>query len=125
MRVNHSKLKLTPELLPSITIEDAYRQDMLAWVMGSSIGLYPRPSTAITFLLHHHVWLPTLADDTDTNFFLDYAQDVVVMLALKRLNFFMKLDSRHVAAQAEVDSTLLGLYAWDSQIKENPMTSLG
>lgn len=108
-----------------LTIEDGYRCDMIAWVMGQYIGMYPRPSAATTFILHYHVWLPVMADDTDTNFYLTYCQDVIVTIALKRLHLFMKVDSRFAVSQAEVQTLVEGVLAWDSQIKENPATSIG
>ena len=113
------------ESIAGLTVEDGYREDMIAWVMGNEIGLYPRPNAATTFLLHYHVWLPEMADDTDTNFFLEYCLDAVVTIALKRLHIFMKLDSRYQVTNEELAVLVQGIHAWDSQVKENPNTSIG
>lgn len=110
---------------PGLTIEDLFRQDKVAFVISSYVGVYPRPAEDTTFLLHVHFWLPPLVEDDDTNFFLDYTQDLVVMLALKRLHLFMKIDSRFPITQAEVDAAYAGVLAWDSQVKEYPDISIG
>lgn len=107
------------------TIEDRFRQDITIWVMGKSVGAYPRPAQNTTFLIHFHLWLPELAADTDTNFFLDYCQDAVVTIALKRLHLVMKLDSRYAVTQAELTVLEDGLKAWDGQLKSMSNTPIG
>lgn len=108
------------EVSPGITIEDSFRGDKIAFVMGRNIGIYPRLNVDTSFIIHIHTWLPVLVEDDDTNFFLTYAQDLVTMMALKRLHISMKTDSRFQVTQTEVDVAIAGLLAWDSQIKENP-----
>jgi len=105
------------------TIEDSFRPDLIAFIMGNKIGLYPKPTTAKEMLIHLHIWIVPMANSTDTNFFLDYAADVVHMLALKKLMFALKLDSSYPYKDEEVKSYLAGLAAWDSQIMMNPNTS--
>lgn len=129
-RINHYRkhsiddTQIFAETSPGLTIEDGYREDRFGWVMGRNIGIYPRPTQATTYLIHFHSWLPALVADGDTNFFLDYAQDLVQMLALKRLHIVMGVDSRFAVSQEEVNASILNLHTWDSQVKENPNTSI-
>jgi len=106
-------------------IEDAFRQDLVAFLVGQNLGLYPRPtSAAVELLVNCHIWLPELVADADTNFFLTYALDVVMMLALKSMHIYMKLDSRFAVSEQQVADSLAGLIAWDAQVMENSRTSI-
>jgi hypothetical protein len=107
-----------------LTVEDGYREDMIAFIMSKYMGLYPRPSSNTTFLLHVHFWLPKLEEDADSNFFLDYAEDLVVMLALRRMHLSMKIDSRWAVTDAEIKDAMDGLKAWDSQVTQYPGISI-
>ena len=108
-----------------VTIEDAYRNDTILFIAGQNIGLYPTPvGTTKTILLNLHVWLPTLVNDGDTNFFLTYASDVVMMLALKRMHIYMKSDARWQVTDGELKENIATLIAWDSQVRETPNTTM-
>ena len=107
-----------------MTIEDGYRQDVIAFVMGQNIGLYPKPASAKTLLLNLHIWMHVFVDNDDTNFFLDYAMDVVQILALKKLHIFMKYDSRYAVSDKDFGDAFQSLLHWDSQVIENPKTSI-
>lgn len=106
------------------SIEEAYRSDKIGFVMGQNIGLYPRQATAVPLLLHYSTWLAALSADGDTNFFLDYALDVVLMLAARRMHIYLKADNRYSVSKEEADANIATLIAWDSQLRETPMTSI-
>lgn len=102
------------------TIEDAYRQDLIAFMSGQFVGLYPMPTEVKYLLVNAHIWLPQLEEDDDENFFLTYALDIVLMVALKRMHIYMKTDSRFSVTEQEVADAMTGLVAWDSSTKSTP-----
>lgn len=105
------------------TIESGWAHDMVAFLAGQNFGLYPTPTgTSVTVLINCHIWLPTLVADSDNNFFLDYASDVVMMIALKRMHIYMKSDARYQVSEAEFKDAMSTLLAWDSQVRESPNT---
>jgi hypothetical protein len=106
------------------SIEEAYRSDKIAFVVGQRFGLYPRQIDAVPLMLHFSIWLPTLEGINDTNFFLDYALDVVLMLALRRMHIYLKVDDRFSVTKEEVAENIQTLITWDSQIRETPMTTI-
>jgi hypothetical protein len=110
--------------LYDITIEDTFRHDRIIFISGQNVGLYPMPSEPETILLNCHIWLPALIKDTDTNFFLEYASDVVMMCALKKMHLYMKSDQRFQFTSAEFMESLSTLKAWDAQVRETPNTNL-
>lgn len=90
-----------------------------AFVVNNQFGLYPKPATTDTNLqLFVHVWLPLLVDDSDTNFFLTFAYDYILLLALRRMHLFMKVDTRYAVTDAELAKLLDSLTTWDGSIGE-------
>lgn len=106
------------------TIEDCFRQDKIAFISGPNVGLYPISTKDETLLVNCHIWLPDLVQDADANFFLDFASDVVMMCALKRMHLYMKSDSRYQITAAEFQEVVSTLKAWDSQVRETPNTNI-
>lgn len=106
------------------TIEDGYRDDFIAFIAGQKFGLYPAPATAATLLIQYNKWLPELSGDSDTNFLLDYGFDVVILMALRGMQIYMKTDGRYQVTAAEVAEKVASLHAWDSQLKETNITTL-
>lgn len=106
------------------TIEDGYRDDLLAFIAGQQFGLYPAPSTAATLLLHYNKWLPELSSDSDTNFLLDFGFDVIILMALRGMQIYMKTDGRYQVTAEEVAEKVASLHAWDSQLRESNITTL-
>lgn len=92
--------------------------------MGANIGLYPTPTVDVQLLLNAHIWLTPLVADEDTNFFLDYAFDLVCIMALKRMGIYMKEDNRFSMTQEEIIQLTSTLITWDSQVAESPVTML-
>lgn len=107
-----------------ITIESAFCQDRVVFIAGGNIGVYPTPKTAMTLMFNLHVWLPKLKGDQDTNFFLTYASDVVMMLALRKMHLYMKTDGRYQMTDAEVEKCLATLNTWDAQVRETSNTTM-
>jgi len=108
----------------AITIEDAFRRDRIAFVSGQNIGIYPMVQESATYMINCHIWMKPLILDSDTNFFLDFASDVVLMKALMRMHIYMKTDARFQVTQEEFTECLSTLIAWDSQVNETPNTLL-
>ena len=92
--------------------------------LGENIGLYPVPTEDVQLLINAHIWFIPLVDDDDESFFLTFAYDVVMTLALKRMNVYMKEDNRFGMTEQEIASTLQTLIAWDGQVAEGPLTQL-
>lgn len=85
--------------------------------MGESdIGLYPTPTADVTLVINLHIWLPELVADADTNFFLTYAYDVLLLRALSRANLYLKEDRRVPITKEELDDAYLALVEWDASI---------
>lgn len=101
-------------------IEAERSNELICFLVGQSLGLYPKPQSEVNLLVHVHIWLAELVDNEDTNFFLDYAFDAVLTIALKRMQIYLKIPSQFVVSQAEVDLILANLVAWDGQVKTNP-----
>lgn len=112
------------ETVSSWTIEDAFRTDRIAFMLGKQLGIYPQPTEALTLRVAFNTWYEALSGDSDTHFLLDYAEDVVQLIALKKMSFYIKTDSRFQVQDAEVQQLLAGLITWDSQLHENSDTSL-
>lgn len=110
------------DFLDALSLEESFRPDKIAIVTGTQLGLYPRQNEAINLLLHYYKWLPTLNATSDTNFFLDFAYDVVLTIALRRMHIYMKADSRYVVAKEEVDSAIADLIAWDTSLRETSIS---
>lgn len=106
------------------TIEDAYSCDVIAFLVGQSLGIYPTPTSARYLLLNTNIWLPEMTATSDTNFFLTYAMDVVQMLALRKMSFYMKEDNRVAATDAEVVAAINSLVQWDSQVTNTAQSSM-
>ncbi len=93
------------------------------FLLNGKLGLYSVPTTAVELLVFAHVWLPDLADDTDTNFLLDWGYDVIHALAVKKMCMYLKQDVRQPLTKEEFDEALLSLYELDSQMSESYVTT--
>lgn len=109
---------------PGQTIEDGFREDMTCFIANQYIGLYPLQTQAKELVINLHTWLPEMVADGDTNFFMDYAYDIVIMLALKNLSYFMKADNRLNIDNAEIAARIATLVTWDSQLRQTPNGSI-
>jgi hypothetical protein len=89
-----------------------------AFVINNHLGLYPKPTADTQLMLFTHVWLPLLVVDADTNFFLDYAYDYILLLALRRMHLFMKVDTRYAVTDTELTKLYQDLTDWDGSIAE-------
>jgi hypothetical protein len=100
------------------TIEDSFRTDMKVFIANQHIGVYPLQATDVQLLLNFHLWLPELLNDDDTNFLLDYAYDAVILLALRKLSYYQKTDSRINIDNASLVAVMESLKQWDGQLRE-------
>lgn len=100
-------------------IEDSYQSDKVAFIVGSAIGIYPTPTSAVYLYINYNYWLPRLVNDGETNFLLDYAGDVIELLAFKKMQTFMKDSSLYGPTREETEIALLALIQWDSQVRES------
>lgn len=87
------------------------------FLMSNAIGLYPTPTSDVNLLLNLSIWLPDLAEDEDTNFFLEFAEDLMIDKTLDRLSVFLKDDARLSVTKAQIAEGLEALFQWDSQIR--------
>lgn len=111
------------ETLSGWTIEDAYRCDKIAFLVGSNFGIYPTQQSACYYMLNCHIWMPVMSGDDDTNFLLEYGCDVVDMLALKRMHIYMRNDSQFQFSEQELTEAKATLLAWDGQVTRNSYTT--
>ena len=78
-------------LSDELSLETAFRQDRVAFIVGNSLGLYPRPEAEVRLMVHRSIFLTELVNNNDTNYLLDYAFDVVTKLAVRGLNAYLRL----------------------------------
>lgn len=115
---------------PGLTLSQAYNfataitrnNAYIAALVGNGITLYPTPQTPIILLCNAHIWLPVLSADSDTNFLLDYGYDVVLSIALRKMQIYLKTDSRYMVTETEVQAGVKTLLAWDGQVQMTPFT---
>lgn len=89
-----------------------------AFLIGANnFGLYPTNTSAAYVMMNLSIWLPTLVDDSDTNFFLTYAYDLVLMRAFKQFSIYLKEDRRAVVANEEIAEGYNSLVEWDTQVR--------
>lgn len=113
------------DFVDCFSIEEGYRSDRIAFTLGGTLlGLYPRPSETTYLELNYNAWLAEMSGTTDTNFLLDFALDVVLMIALGRMHIYLKADSRYGYSREEVKEGLQSLIQWDSQLRETPITTI-
>lgn len=92
------------------------------FLMNGQVGLYPTPASDVNLLVFAHTWLPDLVNDTDTNFLLDWAYDLVHDYALHRMSVYLKQDNRTPLTKEEFIAGLEALDLLDSQMSENYIT---
>ena len=84
-----------------------------AFVVGKSLGLFPRPgSTQILKLLYHKEFAP-LVEDSDTNDLLDFAYDYVILRALRRFLMLEQESERPLLTFSELTESWNELQAAD------------
>jgi hypothetical protein len=82
-----------------------------AFLVNNALGLYPTPTVDINLLVNLHIWLPELAEDEDTNFFSEFAYDLVVDMTVDRMNFYLKVHMTALRLIKNVGS-LMCLYSY-------------
>jgi len=92
--------------------------EMKAFLVGANnFGLYPTNSTDRYIMMNLSTWLPVLVDNNDTNFFLTYAYDLVLMKAFKQFSIYLKEDRRAQITNEEIAEGYNSLVEWDTQIR--------
>jgi hypothetical protein len=92
--------------------------ELKAFLVGANnFGLYPTNTTDRYILMNLSIWLPQLVDNSDTNFFLTYAYDLVIMKAFKQFSIYLKEDRRTAATNEEIVESYNSLVEWDTQIR--------
>jgi len=109
------------DLTDELSLESAFRRDVVGFVVANKFGLYPRPTVETRILLHRSLFLAELSGTSDTNFLLDYAFDVVVKLAVRSMRAYLRFDSSYAISDAEVQMALDALVRWDTQLRDTPM----
>lgn len=88
----------------------------IAFFTGNDVGLYPTPQSDKYLLICLHVFLDTLSADADTNFFLENCYDFIILKALKRMNIFLKSESRIPIPAEEVEQCWQSVLQWDREV---------
>lgn len=91
---------------------------------GDLIYITPSDSTAlgsatITVYLDIVKWLPEYSGDSDTDFFLDYCSDFMLLRTVHMLNFLIKEDLRMPVSKDEMAVAWQSVIAWDSSMIMN------
>jgi hypothetical protein len=94
--------------------------DYSVFLMNGEIGLYPTPTSAVTLLLAAHAWLRPLENDDDTNFFLDFCDDYIVLKSLYHLNTVLKMEGVNPINSQELADAYEACLQWDSQLSNSP-----
>jgi hypothetical protein len=91
---------------------------MYAFLIADNVGLYPTPSEAKNILIHLHVFLDTLIDDTDTNYLLDNCYDYVLLKTLAKMSVYLKDDLRITVDDKEVAEAWDSVVQWNSEVTQ-------
>lgn len=91
---------------------------------GPHLGLYPTPTLDVNLSLNLHVWFPDLVQPEDTNFFLDYAFDVVMAMASGYMATYLRNSELKTMSSDDLAAAILTLVTWDSQVHESSYVSL-
>lgn len=83
---------------------------------ASYLRLFPAPSTTKTINLYVVHWLPKLVNDNDTNFLLEFGNDVLLYKTLSFFNTFLKADERVELSAALLRDSWHSLLAWDASL---------
>lgn len=94
--------------------------DYSVFLIQGNIGLYPTPQADVTLVVGANIWLNKLVEDDDTNFFLDYCEEYIVLKTLYTLNTLFKTENRNQINANEVQQAYEDCMAWDSQITSTP-----
>lgn len=89
---------------------------LVAVLLGTSIGFYPKPSTQMHFMLTYNSLLNPLANDTDSNFFTDVGKDFIVSKALQSLYYYLKDPGKAATLNDKVAMDWDALVKWDQRI---------
>lgn len=108
---------------PSDVVTDHVREATSAteshsgFLLGTSIGLFPRPGTsAVELLVTYNSLLPELTADGDTNFILEYGYDFILTKALQKFNLYLKADRRVEVTNEQIQNEWESFKAWDRSV---------
>ena len=88
---------------------------LVAVLLGTSIGFYPKPTTAMTFMITYNSLLNPLTNDGDTNFFTEIGKDFIVSKALQSLYYFLKEPAKAASLNDKVALDWEAFLKWDQR----------
>lgn len=90
-----------------------------AFLLGQNVGLYPTQNAAVNTKVLFSKKLATLTADADTNILLDNCSELIVNLALQKLNNYLTEDERFPVTKNAIDRSLAAAQQWDSDFASN------
>lgn len=87
-----------------------------AFLLGQSIGFYPKPASTTYFFITYNSQLVELSADADTNFFTEIGRDFILTKALQSFYYFLKEPAKADALKAKIATDWESLLQWDQRI---------
>lgn len=95
-------------------------QDYCVFLTEGKLGIFPTPTSDVNLLCCFHLWFDNLVEDDDTNFFLDFCDNFIILKALYQLNTLLKSESRNQINALELTDAFDACLNWDSQVSNSP-----
>jgi hypothetical protein len=86
-----------------------------AFIRGTTLGLYPEPTEAVSLRVLYNTKLPTLVADADTNILLEHCEMLVLNLALQKCNVYIAEDEQFPISERTIQRSLAAAQQWDNQ----------
>lgn len=99
----------------SFDLSTADTDGMVAFLLGTSIGFYPKPTSQNTFVITYNSLLNPLVNDVDTNFFTEVGKDFVVVKALQSLYYYLKEPAKAKSLDDKIVLDWESLIKWDQR----------
>lgn len=112
---NRYQADVTESMVPHSTFVNEIR-GYDAFLVNNALGLYPTPTLDVNLLVNLHIWLPALEENEDSNFFSEFAYDLVVDMAVDRMNFYLKEDERVEVSAKQIAEGWEALKQWDAHV---------
>ena len=97
------------------------RSAEVASVLGTSLKLFPTPTTALPLFLTYKPILPLLTDDTDTNYLLTYLPSVVISKAIVNLALQLKDAELYELYNTELTTVMDNMKQWNSSLSKDKL----
>jgi hypothetical protein len=86
------------------------------FTLGTSVGLFPKPSVDLELLVTYNGLIDQSVLDTDTNFMYEFGHDFILTKALQKFNTFIKADKRIDVTDAQLSMEWESMKSWNLNV---------